>query len=310
MTAGFERVQRGARVDPDGERVPAADHLDPVVVPDTVLATAGQLPDRTAGEPQRDDGGVHVAGVGERLVDQHRTDRMHLDHRLADQPRHRVQIVDEQVPVDPAGGRQVGRVGWSRVHRQRPHQVDGAQLTGHDPTLQLGDRRVEPALETDQHRHPAGLDLLDHAQHRDQVAGQRLLAQCWDAGLQAALQHRSVTRRRGGDQHAVRGQRLVQVVHRPDRRGSPGRGQAGRQLGRPAGHRVVQQHLRDVRDGGQVDRVHAADPAGAGHRYPHRRLTSEPAAPDQRSERARGGEPVSGPGPRSGPSAPPAGRRS
>ncbi len=220
---------------------------------------------RPAGEAQRHHGVVHIGHRGERGVHQHRAGRVHLGHRLVDQPGHRVQVVDQAVPEQPArGGHELaGRRQVVVAHRA--HQVDRAGLAGAQPPVQFDGGRVEPALEADQHRDPAGLDLGDQRGHRGQVGRERLLAEHRRAGGDGPADQVRVRVGGGGHHQPGRAEQLVHGVHGP-RPAAQGRG--GRR--RPAGNRVVQQDLVDLGQGREVGRVHGTDAANPGYCYVHR----------------------------------------
>jgi hypothetical protein len=142
--------------------------------------------------------------------------------------------------------------------------VQPAEVTGGDRGPGSGEPGVEPAWVADLHGDGAVLDLLEHLDGVGHVAGDRLLAEHRDPGLDRGQQQGRVGVGGGGDQHAGHpgGQHGLGRVHRlgPESFGHL----PGQRRGRVADDQRV--HHRQRGEGGGVERT---DPAEADQTKSH-----------------------------------------
>src|SRR5277367_7136779 len=105
-----------------------------------------------------DDGGVDVARLADRLVDQSRTHRADRDRLLAEQEARHVEIVDHHVAKQTARARYIGNWRRAGVPRGARNHLELADQTVGDPSPERCEIMVEPAIEP---YHQPGAGRLD-----------------------------------------------------------------------------------------------------------------------------------------------------
>lgn len=128
---------------------------------------------------------------------------VHLRHLAAGHPAQAVEVVQQRVPVDPAGHRQPGG-RWRRlVGRQRPYGVQPPEPPREHRLPGPGVPRVEAALEAHVKDRSGALDLGDRRQCARQIQGDRLLAEDRKPGACCPTDQFGVGRRGRRDHHGV-----------------------------------------------------------------------------------------------------------
>ena len=239
--AGFDRPQRQVVLEADGDAVLGAVQLQAHVVAARVVAGVGHQDQGVVVQGEHGRGGVHVAGPGEQLVTAVGAGGVDLDDLAAGHPADDVEVVHAAVAEDAAGDGHIGRRRRRRVEGGGPYRVQPAELAaGHGRAGRL-EGGVEAALVADLDRDAGRLHPPLHLEALGHRAGDRLLAEHGQAGLDRGQDERRVGVGRGRHDDAV------------DPRGQQRRRAVGRLGAEPAGDLGG-----DGRDGvGDDQRVHA-----------------------------------------------------
>jgi hypothetical protein len=248
----------------DGDAVPGAVQLHAHVVAARVVAAVGHQDQGPVVQGEHGRRGVHVAGPGEQLVAPVGAGGVDLGHLPAGHPADAVEVVHAAVAEDAAGDGHIGRRGRRRVQGGRPHRVQPAQLAaGHGgPGRREGG--VEAALVADLDRDAGRLDPPLHLEALGHRAGDRLLAEHGQAGLDRGQDELGVGVGRGRHHDAVdpRGQQRRRAVGRLGV-------EAGGDLGGDGRDGVGDDQRVDHRQVGEGLGVERADPAQADQAKTH-----------------------------------------
>ena len=241
------------------QQAAAAVDLDALVVAVGGAARVGDLRELAALGLQRDDGGVDVAGLADRRVDQARGHGGDFDRLLAQQEARHVEIVDHHVAEQAAGARDVGDRRRPRIARQDGDDLRLAHFARRQALLQRREAGVEAAVEAD---HQLGLGVGDHLQAGAHALGRevdRLFAEDRLARFRGLLDQVGVGVGRRADQHRVDVLVADDVGNALGDRGAGLGGDRARRLGIDVEHRG---ELRGLVRSGRT-RVNLADPPSA-----------------------------------------------
>ena len=186
-----------------GDAALGAEHLDALVVAIDGLAAVVDHAERTVGEPQRDDAGVHIAGLADLGVDQARADGADFGDLAAGQVADHVEIVDRHVDEDAAGHLDVGQRRSLRVARRDLDDLHVADAAALDDLVHVLEVAVKAAVEANLILHARALDLVEHDLDLVQIVVDRLFAEDVLAGARRLDGDRRVRIRRRADEHGL-----------------------------------------------------------------------------------------------------------
>lgn len=244
-------------------------HLDALVIAIGRAPRVRDLRDLARGRLHHHGGGVDIAGLADRLVDEGGTEREDLDRLLGQEEARHVEVVDHHVAEEPARAPDVVDRRRRGIARDHGDDLDRAGLARAQTLLQRGEIRVEAAVEADHQRLARFLDRRQAAADAGGVEIDRLLAEHGLAGRDSLLDQIGMGVGRRADQDGV-DRRIGEDRLRARRLGAGRGGERGGSLR----HRVGDGDEFGIAARGDVQPVDAPDAAGAQQSDLHGRLQS------------------------------------
>lgn len=235
----------GGRVVLRLERAERAERLEPLVVPRGAVTRVDDRHHGAGGRLQDEDGGVEVVEAAEGRVEA-LPDGAHR-HDVAGQEACHVQVVDRHVAEDAAGLRHVGGRWGGRVAADDRQLHQGSDLAGGDAPVDLGEARVEAAVEADHHARRPVADRPEARVDARQVEVDQLLGEDGLAGRDRADDLVDVVRRGRADDDGVDVRRGVHVRDVAGRAGAVPTGEADGRVGPRIGDEDEHRHRADGR---------------------------------------------------------------